>query len=111
MDRIDLDALIDEQLELAREARARRSSTAVVGDRTSRLRQHLMVLLEGTELQEHDSPGEATLHVLRGRVVLHAGQDEVELAAGAMAEIPPVRHGVRALEDSACLLTVARERD
>ena len=111
MDRIDLAALTEKHLALAGEARARRSSTALVGDKDSRLRQHLMVLLAGTELAEHESPGEATLQVLRGRVILHAGDDEVELAAGDLAEIPPERHGVRALEDSACVVTVARNRD
>lgn len=110
MEAIDLAALADHHLELARDARAKRSSTAIVGASASRLRQHLMVLCAGTELAEHESPGEATLHVLRGRVRLIVGEDSLELSTGMLAEIPLRRHSVAADEDSALVLTVARNR-
>ncbi|MGO1581875.1 MAG: cupin domain-containing protein [Actinomycetaceae bacterium] len=110
MDQLDLDALADHHLELAHGARARRSSRALVGDKDSRLRHHLVALVAGEELAEHESPGEATLLILRGRVRLVAGEDGVELGRGALAEIPPMRHSVEALEDAVFLLTVARPR-
>ena len=110
MESIGLMESAEKQLELARGARSRRASTALVGDRDSRLRLHLMALAAGTALDEHESPGEATLHVLVGRVRLIAGSRSLTLDAGELAEIPPERHSVEADEDSALLLTVARDR-
>ena len=65
-------------------------------------------LWHGTELGEHDSPPEATLQVLTGRVRLIGLDREWELTAGELAPIPPERHSLAALEDSAVLLTVLR---
>ena len=68
----------------------------------------LMAILAGGGLAEHSSPPAATLHVLRGRIRLYAG-DAAEwfVSAGQVVAIPPERHSVDALEDSAFLLTVA----
>ena len=68
-----LDDLVEEHLERARTATAGRSASTLHGGRTHRLRQTLVALAAGRSLGEHESPGEATLQVLRGRVHLHAG--------------------------------------
>jgi len=110
MQKHSLDALVREQLDLARRAPARRSATTVVGGHERALRQTLVALLEGASLDEHDNPGEASLVVLHGRIALSSGADRWEARTGDLIEIPPARHSVRAEEDSAVLLTaVPRE--
>jgi quercetin dioxygenase-like cupin family protein len=70
--------------------------------------QHAVVfaLRAGCELPEHDAPAAACLQVLRGEVVLVAGDDHVPLAVGDLRVIPHRRHKVEAVTDAACLLTV-----
>ena len=75
------------------------------------LRQTLIALTAGSGLAEHNSPGEATLQVLRGRVRLTAAGDSVEAEAGEFLVIPPQRHSLDAIDDSAVLLTVALRSD
>jgi quercetin dioxygenase-like cupin family protein len=71
------------------------------------LRQTVLALTTGASLQEHDSPGPATLQVLDGRVRLTAGADRWELGAWDLVAIPPRRHALDAVDDAVVLLTVA----
>lgn len=104
---VDLGQLAEEHLEKARAAPAGRSAATLHGGRTHRLRQTLIALAAGRSLGEHESPGEATLQVLRGRVQLHAGGHTWIGEPGELVVIPPERHDLEAEEDSAVLLTVA----
>jgi len=106
MDIVSLPSLTADHLKRAREDSAGRSAHTVHGGRDHRLRQTVIALLEGRELEEHESPGEATLQVLRGRVRVTAGEQAWDGAAGDYLVIPPARHDLTALEDSAVLLTV-----
>ncbi|WP_030167539.1 cupin domain-containing protein [Spirillospora albida] len=108
MHKISLDARVKDHLQRAAAASTGRSSDTVYGGHEQVLRHTLIALTAGTSLAEHESPGEATLHVLRGRVRLTAGDDAWDGIAGDMIIIPPRRHAVEALEDSALLLTVAK---
>ncbi|MFK4144417.1 cupin domain-containing protein [Streptomyces sp. NPDC004065] len=108
MRKFSLDALAREHLERAAAAPNGRSATTVHGGQEHTLRQTLLALTAGTSLADHDSPGEATLLVLRGRVRLTSGGHAWEGRTGDLIVIPPARHGLEALEDAAVILTVAR---
>ena len=71
------------------------------------MRAVVIALRNGVEMAEHDSPPAATLHCLRGKVTLRAGDREWPLDPGELVPVPPQRHAVVAHEDSAFLLTVA----
>lgn len=103
-----LTALAREQLELARAASSGRSAQTVFGGHEHVLHQTLIALAAGRGLDEHDSPGDATVHVLHGRVRLRAGEDAWEGSAGDLLTVPAARHTLDALEDSAVVLTVGK---
>jgi quercetin dioxygenase-like cupin family protein len=102
---LSLVELAAEHLAEAHRAAAGRSSARVHGGHTRVLRQTLIALVAGASLDEHESPADATLQVLRGRVRLTAEGWAVELGAGERVDIPPTRHALAALDDSAVLLT------
>ncbi|PKQ14516.1 MAG: LuxR family transcriptional regulator [Actinobacteria bacterium HGW-Actinobacteria-8] len=108
MDPVDLTALAAEHLAAARAASHGRSSTKIIGDHAKILRMNLIALKEGAVLQDHESPGEATLMVLQGQIEFRAGEKSVTLDAGNLIEIPPMRHGLTALADAVVILSVAK---
>lgn len=101
-----LTELVAELREQASHSRSGRAAQTVYGGHEHGLRQTVIALAAGHELAEHESPGEATLQVLAGRVRLTAGKDAWEGSSGGFVPIPPARHALAALEDSAVLLTV-----
>lgn len=108
MDGHSLDRLADDHLATAREHGSGRSAVTVHGGREHHLRQTLIALAGGRSLGEHESPGEATLQVLRGRVRLQAGDAGTwEGGPGDYVLIPGCRHDLEAIEDAVVLLTVA----
>lgn len=108
MQKLSLDALAREHLQRARESSAGRSAETVHGGHEHTLRQTLVALTTNSALGDHESPGEATVVVLSGRVRLGAGSDSWEGRRGDLLIIPPVRHDLQALEDSVVLLSVAK---
>jgi quercetin dioxygenase-like cupin family protein len=107
MDGTSLYALAETQLDLARLATNGRAAVTLYGGHEHRLRQTLIALRAGTRLGEHDAPDEATLQVIEGDVVLHAGTQIWAGRAGDHLVLPPQRHDLEAISDSAVLLTVA----
>jgi quercetin dioxygenase-like cupin family protein len=99
----DLAQLVEEHLGAAREAKHGRSAELLLND--DPLRQSLIALAAGFELDEHEAPAAGALLVLRGRVRLTGSGDDVELGERQFAAIPHERHGLTALEDAAVLLT------
>jgi quercetin dioxygenase-like cupin family protein len=107
MHAMSLTALAKQQLVTARSAGSGRSAVTVYGGREHDLRQTLIALTAGTVLGEHESPGEATLQVMDGRVVVRSDSDQWEGSVGDHVVIPPERHELAAIDDSVVLLTVA----
>ncbi len=110
MEKSSLTALAREQLKIARQASSGRSAQAVYGGHEHVLRQTLIALAAGHKLDAHDSPGEATVHVLHGRVRLSTGDVDWEGSPGDLLVVPAARHVLEALEDSAVLLTTVTKR-
>ncbi|MBM7369314.1 cupin [Gordonia hydrophobica] len=104
---VQLPALVDELLAEARAAGSGRAARTVRGHTDHRLRQTVIALCGGSELSDHESPGEATLQVLAGTVRLTAPDGDWSGGPGSLTDIPPVRHGLVADTDAAVLLTVA----
>lgn len=105
-DVVSLTQLAQELLASAREAHSGRAARTLHGKSDGALRQTMIALAAGHALGEHESPGEATLQVLAGRVRLGAGDESWEAPAGSYLIIPPMRHDLTALEDSVVQLTV-----
>jgi quercetin dioxygenase-like cupin family protein len=101
-----LTALAREQLELALAASSGRSGHTVFGGHEHQLRQTLIALAAGRMLDEHNNPGDATVHVLRGRIRLSSGDVSWDGAVGHLIAVPDAPHSLEALEDSVVLLTV-----
>ena len=95
-------------LETARAAGSGRSARTVFGGHARVLRQTVIALAARSRLDEHDSPGEATLHVLHGRVRLASSGASWNGSAGDLLVVPPTRHELEALEDAVVLLTVVK---
>lgn len=108
MEKISLTALARQQLASARAASSGRSAHTVYGGHEHSLRQTLMALTVGHGLDDHESPGEATLQVIEGRVRLATADAGWEGSPGDHIVIPRARHSLEALEDSVVLLTVVK---
>ena len=100
--------LAAQQLAAAQTAASGRSAHTVVGGHGRVLRQTLIALAAGHRLDEHENPGEATVHVLRGEVRMAAGAETCDAATGDLLTVPDARHSLEALSDSVILLTVAK---
>jgi quercetin dioxygenase-like cupin family protein len=71
------------------------------------LRAVVIALAEGADMQEHDAPPAATLHVIRGEVTLSTRAQTWTIRSGELITVPRQRYSVHAHSDSAFLLTVA----
>ena len=108
MEKWSLTALADGLLSNALNASSHRGMRTVDGGRPQLLYQAVIALVRGQSLDERDSPGEATVQVLRGRVRVTAGDDTTDGFPGELVIVPDVAHTVTALADAVLLLTVAK---
>lgn len=89
---------------------ARDSSTGLataLAAHSRSLRHVIAALRAGSLLPGHDNPGDATLQVLTGEVELGAssGSTPVRLQRGDLEVIPRERHYLRAITDTAVIIT------
>jgi quercetin dioxygenase-like cupin family protein len=103
---VDLRELAAELLERARTEHAGRAARTLPHP-VDGLRQTVIALRAGSELNEHESPGPASLLVLQGRTRLVGGDESTTLAEQQMSPIPNRRHSLHADEDAVVLLSVA----
>ena len=108
MNKVSLDAIAREQQKKASSASSGRAAETVYGGHEKSLRQTVISLTGGTELTEHENPGESTVLVLAGRVRLSAAEVSWEGRRGDLLAVPDARHSLLALEDASVLLTVVK---
>lgn len=73
-----------------------------------RLRATLVALAKGTEIKQHETEGPVSIQCLRGNVEIKLDRDARELTAGGLLVLDrKVPHAVRAVRDSAILITMS----
>lgn len=107
MQKVSIEALARQQLERA-SANGRNAADTVVGGHERVLRQTVIGMIAGSEMQEHENPGEATIYVVKGSVRLTVGEEQWDARTGDLLMIPDARHSLLAVVDAAILLTVAK---
>ncbi len=107
MDKLSLQAKARELANKASESTSGRAADTVFGGHEKRMRQTVVALREGAEMAEHESPGEATLLVISGRLRLVAGDTSWQGREWNYLVVPNVPRRVEAESDTTFVLTVA----
>lgn len=105
MEAISITDQTRELLDKARASSAGRAAHKVAGGPDTRMTQTIVALKEGTRLDDHENPGEATLQVLAGTVSVGTAHKNLSLGVGELVVIPDLRHNLAALSDAVILLT------
>lgn len=110
MKKFSLAAIARSELREAVNASNGRAARTVFGGHEHVMRQTVMALAlaQGTELQEHENPGEATILVISGRIRVSSGGEQWEGRSQDLLILPRGRIQVTALEESSILLSVAK---
>jgi quercetin dioxygenase-like cupin family protein len=93
-------------LDEARSQSNGRSAITLTPSEGGPLKQTLIALQAGSELQEHPAPGPSSILVLSGSGTMTSGDGEVELTSRCWAPVPEAPHSVRANDDLVALLTI-----
>jgi quercetin dioxygenase-like cupin family protein len=101
-----LDELGARLLDEARSRSNGRSALTLTPSEGGPLKQTLLAIQAGSELQDHPAPGPSSILVLSGSGTLTSADGEVALEAGCWAPVPTEPHRVHADEDLVALLTV-----
>lgn len=108
MQKLSLVALARELQGQAVDSSGGRTARTVMGGHERVLRQTVIAMVKDAALTEHANPGEASVYVLHGRVLLAAGEESWEGRDGDLLIVPDAPHSLQALQDSSILLTVAK---
>lgn len=103
-----MDALGRELLERVSLAGGGHTADTAWGGHEPVLRQTVIALMRGPKLAEHENPGEATVHVQRGRVQLVCGEQSWEGRAGDLIVVPMHVTACMRWRTRLCCLTVAK---
>lgn len=103
-----LPAVARQELERARTGSSGRSAATIFGGHEHRLRQTVVAMRAGESMSEHPNPGEATVQVLHGRVLMRSGDVSWNGSVGDLMIVPDGLHTLDAVEDSVVLLTVVK---
>ncbi len=95
-------------LQQARDKSAGRAARHLSGGPESTMTHTVIALVQGSTLAEHENPGEATVLVLSGDIRLDSESGSAEGHQGDLLIIPPERHSLAALTDSAVMLTAVK---
>src|SRR5260370_10273636 len=101
---------LTEHLERLKQESTWRTSgrNAITLSKEPALRLVLMLLGKGHKIYEHQAAGPLTLHVLSGLVAFRPGERTDTLGSGELIVLESaIEHEVEALEETACLLTLA----
>jgi quercetin dioxygenase-like cupin family protein len=80
--------------------------------KSGRLRMTMVALADGVEVGTHHADSPLTIHVLEGGITYRVEGEEHALQAGQVLYFGPGEaHDIRAVEDSALLLTISAIRD
>lgn len=110
MQKTSLTALARHELEHALSSSSGRSAKTLYGGQEHQLRQTLVALRKGEVMADHENPGEATVHVIHGRLELSTAEASWSGWDGDLIIVPEATHKVSALEDCVFLLTVVKNR-
>lgn len=104
---LDIGAAGDRLLDQARGMSSGRAATTLTPGAHTPLKQTLVALCAGVELDEHQANGPATIQLLRGAATMNSPEGAVQLHGGQWAQIPDAPHNLRAEDDTVALITVA----
>lgn len=105
---LELDTAGEELLRTAGEQSAGRAARTLTPGAGAPLSQTLIAIKDGRDLDEHVSPGPATIQVVRGELTVTWDGDHLQLAAGQWATLPLGLHKVHADTDAVALVTTAQ---
>ena len=108
---LDLQATAEELLREAHSLASGRSARTLTPGGGAALKQTLLALTAGQQLQEHVAPGPTTLLGVVGESVLRYEGNAVTLAAGQWAPCPTGPHSLEAETDTVLLITVVPGTD
>lgn len=104
---LDISAESDRLLDQARGMSSGRAARTLTPGAHTPLKQTLVALRAGVELDEHQANGPATIQLLRGAATMNSQEGAVQLRAGQWAHIPDAPHNLYADDDTVALITVA----
>lgn len=107
VNKLNLQAKARELAQRASASNSGRAADTITGGHEKRLRQTVVALREGTEMDVREGPDEATLLVISGRLWLAAGETRWSAQEWGYLVVPDEPYSIKAETDTTFMLTVA----